>query len=104
MQHTPGPWADDDLRLFEQAHTALELAVYGTRPGPEVLAAIDALRNRIGIGRQRLAAPELLAALIAMEAEKSDYMRINSLGDPAVERTNKQARAAIAKATGLTEG
>ena len=46
------------------------------------------------------AAPELLEALIAMEKEKSDYMTINKLGDPAKETTNKIARAAIAKATG----
>lgn len=46
------------------------------------------------------AAPDLLAALIEMEAEKADYMRRNNLGDPATEHTNKLARAAIAKATG----
>jgi hypothetical protein len=46
------------------------------------------------------AAPELLEALIAMEQEKSDYMRRNALGDPSVETTNKMARAAIAKAKG----
>lgn len=46
------------------------------------------------------AAPELLEALIAMEAEKSDYMIRNKLGNPAAEHTNKMARAAIAKATG----
>lgn len=42
----------------------------------------------------------LLLALQEMEAEKSDYMRINNLGDPANEHTNKLARAAIAQATG----
>jgi len=46
------------------------------------------------------AAPDLLEALIQMEAEKADYMRINNLGDPAKEHTNKLARAAIARATG----
>ncbi len=46
------------------------------------------------------AAPELLAALVKMEREKSDYMIRNNLGDPSCETTNKMARAAIAKATG----
>ena len=31
------------------------------------------------------AAPDLLAALVEMEQEKSDYMRLNNLGDPAGE-------------------
>jgi len=43
---------------------------------------------------------ELLEALKLMEAEKSDYMRINKLGNPAREHTNKLARKAIAKAEG----
>jgi hypothetical protein len=42
---------------------------------------------------------ELLAALIEMEREKSDYMLRNNLGDPAREHTNKMARAAITNAT-----
>ncbi len=46
------------------------------------------------------AAPDLLEALIAMEREKADYMRLNNLGDPSNETTNKMARAAISKAQG----
>lgn len=46
------------------------------------------------------ASKDLLLALIAMEQEKSNYMQINNLGDPANETTNKFARAAIAKALG----
>jgi hypothetical protein len=38
---------------------------------------------------------QLLEALDAMESEKADYMRLNRLGDPAEEYTNKKARAAI---------
>lgn len=40
---------------------------------------------------------ELLEALKLMEAEKSDYMIRNNLGDPSKEHTNKMARAILAK-------
>lgn len=56
--------------------------------------------NAVHNARLIAAAPDLLAALIQMEKEKAEYMRINKLGDPAKEHTNKVARAAIAKAAG----
>lgn len=47
------------------------------------------------------AAPDLLAALEIMEKEKTDYMLLNNLGNPAEESANIVARAAINKAKGL---
>ncbi len=68
-----GPDADLSLHLEV-------LAAWNRRNPP--LAAINA---------------ELAEALTAMEREKSDYMTLNNLGDPAKEHTNKMARAALAK-------
>jgi len=50
--------------------------------------------------RLMAAAPCLLDALVVLVEEKADYMRRNNLGDPEREPATKQARAAIAIATG----
>ncbi|HET6890517.1 MAG TPA: hypothetical protein VFH31_05395 [Pyrinomonadaceae bacterium] len=103
MPHTPGPWhweADavkgDPYDRVRYQVTALGKTVtrvyYSSYEGGPTNAEADA--------RLIAAAPELLAALIEMEREKADYMRLNNLGDPARETTNKMARAAIAKAIG----
>ncbi|WP_426779794.1 hypothetical protein [Pseudomonas aeruginosa] len=90
-KHTPGPWQWNHGRLLhnvagEYSETILDIEEEAWRPTDDDAKLIAA-------------APELLGALIAMEREKSDYMTRNNLGDPALERTNKLARAAIAKAT-----
>ena len=100
-KHTPGPWTltgsggQWESRLSIRADKWGCIAQIGVDPqmphwdGPQRANA-----------RLIAAAPELLEALIAMEREKSDYMRLNHLGDPSNETTNKLARAAIAKAQG----
>ena len=100
-KHTPGPWTltgsggQWESRLSIRADKWGCVAHIGVDPqmphwdGPQRANA-----------RLIAAAPELLEALIAMEREKSDYMRLNHLGDPSNETTNKLARAAIAKAQG----
>lgn len=45
--------------------------------------------------RQLAAAPALYEALNIMVAEKADYMRINSLGDPEEQHSIKLARKAL---------
>lgn len=80
---TPGPWSWYGDELLS--------------PYDFVLAAKNGRPNKAN-AQLIAAAPELLEALIAMEAEKSDYMVLNKLGNPAAEHTNKIARAAIAKA------
>ena len=81
---TPGSWSIDQTGDIVSGPYNVCIP-YATKAEDKVLMA---------------AAKDLLEALIAMEAEKSDYMRINNLGDPAAEHSNKQARAAIAKAIG----
>lgn len=97
---------------FIQLSEAASLAPFSDCPS--VRSSLDMLRSILDMLREaaqqlesqpaqaRLiaAAPDLLEALIAMEAEKANYMLINKLGDPAGETTNRMARAAIAKATG----
>ncbi|ERW09411.1 TPA: hypothetical protein P6M69_000560 [Pseudomonas aeruginosa] len=85
--HTPGPWVSRNNMVF-----------CGKKCICSNVIAEDVAMS-IANARLMAAAPELLEALIAMEREKSDYMTRNNLGDPALERTNKLARAAIAKAT-----
>lgn len=51
----------------------------------EYISALEAQRDR------------LAEALRLMEKEKSDYMRLNNLGDPAKEHTNIMARAVLAE-------
>lgn len=71
------------------AQTAAPTAPDSVHPG----AGVQALpKMPEGVNAQ------LLEALKMMEAEKSDYMRRNNLGDPAREHTNQIARAAIAAA------
>lgn len=97
-QHTPGPWKwlGENLEGPNYTDVIASRVACGQwcQGGSCELAISDADKALIE------AAPELLAALIEMEREKSDYMTRNKLGDPAVEHTNKAARAAIAKATG----
>ena len=96
---TPGPWTvehygdGDSLVLHSDGNTRV---CFMATPGssPRVFPTIEANARLIA------AAPDLYEALTAMEAEKADYMRLNNLGDPAKEHTNKMARAAIAKADG----
>jgi hypothetical protein len=102
---TPGPWHIGNGDIYAEGN---ELSDYDDR----VIAAIGRAGMRSheyaiikahkpeGRANARLiaAAPDLYEALKVMEAEKSDYMRINNLGDPAKEHTNKMARAALAKA------
>lgn len=109
-KHTPGSW----IVLPEEADKEY-LRIRGTRLGGRykianvhcvkyvgMYEAISQQEEEESLANARLiaAAPELLEALIAMEREKSDYMRLNHLGDPSNETTNKMARAAIAKAQG----
>lgn len=97
--HTPGPWRYDPYRELPGFR---EPAGVDTGKGRWVVEYAGMTPHKEFEANARLiaAAPELLEALIAMEEEKSDYMTINKLGDPAKETTNKIARAAIAKATG----
>ncbi|MFU5179168.1 hypothetical protein ACM7XV_21165 [Pseudomonas aeruginosa] len=95
-KHTPGPWCQDKWGslMTEGGQDVLLRGITTISAGSdERIAEAEANTRLIS------AAPELLEALIAMEREKSDYMTRNNLGDPALERTNKLARAAIAKAT-----
>lgn len=106
MPHTPGPWK---LGEFDE-HLGYYCMTGGIRSGPAVLDGSDYGQKRCAeiapeVKARMLAdaalisaAPDLLAALIEMEREKSDYMQRNNLGDPARETTNKMARAAIAAA------
>lgn len=64
---------------------------------PTLKSAATAIERAAMLERQR---DQLLAALKLMEEEKSNYMRINNLGDPSKEYTNKIARAVIAAAEG----
>ena len=83
------------------AHTAEHNK--GARKSEDARRSMEAFAlMREQLKRERAIKADLLAALIAMEAEKSDYMRINKLGDPAHQHTNKQASAVIAAATGAT--
>ncbi|HGW5815188.1 hypothetical protein [Pseudomonas aeruginosa] len=96
-KHTPGPWGQDKWGSL-QTEGGQDVLLRGittiSAGSDERIAEAEANTRLIA------AAPELLEALIAMEREKSDYMTRNNLGDPAIETTNKLARAAIAKATG----
>lgn len=96
-KHTPGPWGQDKWGSL-QTEGGQDVLLRGIT----TISAGSAERIAEAEANTRLiaAAPELLEALIAMEREKSDYMTRNNLGDPAIETTNKLARAAIAKATG----
>lgn len=80
MTHTPGPWAIKQGTRIEAADGTTVAAIDRFIPPSGADAALIA------------AAPELLAALIAMiEMERSEKNRLATL---------KLARAAIAKATG----
>lgn len=110
--HTSGPW-----KVFEKTNQKM-ISSWGIEIGdraigffPYIYQFADAAKTCGGYvsdpvwhanARLIAAAPDLLEALIAMETEKSDYMRRNNLGDPSAEHTNKQARAAIKKALGET--
>ena len=101
-KHSSGPWS---VPHFADGKSVCSCA-YAFNGGGQVVAQVqwggsDELSKDEAVANARLiaAAPELLEALIAMEREKSEYMIRNNLGDPALERTNKLARAAIAKAT-----
>ncbi|MEI0850018.1 hypothetical protein [Pseudomonas aeruginosa] len=96
QSHTPGPWVSRNNMVFG-GEKCICSNVNAASPTPQNIAEDVAMS--IANARLMAAAPELLEALIAMEREKSDYMTRNNLGDPALERTNKLARAAIAKAT-----
>lgn len=96
MQHTPGPWTCFYKSKYDEWHVSVPMS-----QGSMKWALFDdGVRSENPEADARLiaAAPDLLEALIAMEAEKADYMRSNKLGNPADEHTNKLARAAIAKA------
>ena len=96
-----------------QAKVKTENAKYTAQVGYRLWIGLDAWypvhkqkRGRVALVKSQkdatlfAASADLLEALIAMEREKSDYMRLNHLGDPSNETTNKMARAAIAKAQG----
>ncbi|MFC4275535.1 hypothetical protein [Achromobacter aloeverae] len=110
-KYTPGPWRvinggahwnNPDIPNYRihapNSERAYDIAYSGI--GELVAEHVYELED----ARLISAAPELLEALIAMEREKSDYMKQNSLGDPALETTNIRARVAIAKATGENNG
>jgi hypothetical protein len=73
---------------------------------PEALAVLDEMLSRLLFNSSDEAIAKYGKALAAfaaehealneMELEKSNYMEINKLGDPAKEYTNKMARKAIA--------
>jgi len=98
-QHTHGPWTVS----YETDITGIE-----NDPDNDCFGIVDVahvyLREVPGRheanARLIAAAPDLLAALVVLVEEKVDYMRLNNLGDPEREYATKQARAAIAKATG----
>ncbi len=96
-KHKPGPWFVNG----RESYTKYIEARIGGGLLQEVAACGPTEQQEQQEANARLiaAAPDLLEALIAMEREKSDYMTRNNLGDPAIETTNKLARAAIAKAT-----
>lgn len=88
-RHTPGPWSIDGPRIYDESKRLVAtIGCFGE--------AVTEISNAKLIS----AAPDLLAALILMESEKSDYMTINALGDPSLQHTNKMARAAIIKVLG----
>lgn len=96
MKHTPGPWKTPGYDL-PNVH------VYGAGRFPAIVAYCPALVNAGGAGttpdervanaRLIAAAPELLAALQELCADKY-------LADPINADRMANARAAIAKATG----
>ena len=76
-KHTPGPWFVDGVRFVRQ------------EPAPRhVICRLPTTRNE-GDARLIAAAPDLLAALIRCEACTTN------------DGVGQQARAAIAKATGV---
>lgn len=87
---TPGPWGFT-TSIFNEVY------VFGATGND--ICTMGGNNNDGANARLICAAPDMLAALIAMEAEKSNYMVRNKLGNPAGETTNQMARAAIAKAT-----
>ncbi len=96
--HTPGPWSavpETDASNFLHS-------IYSEGYKALLIARCDQNGEHTADAHLIAAAPDLLAALIAMEAEKSDYMMLNNLGDPAEQHTNKIARAAIAKTRSTT--
>ena len=99
MAHTKGPWSLSDETTRDGLRSKL---VHGMPEGMLAIVRVEHQGAYYGDANARLiaAAPDLLEALKIMEAEKSDYMTRNKLGDPAVEHTNRMARAAIAKAEG----
>ena len=117
--HTPGPWAwvnsktdqpfDFDAEWYGEGIPSLRTVVERrkTEGGywelPDWIFDAEPMQHGNDAANARLiaAAPDLLAALIQMETEKTEYMTRNNLGNPAKEHTNKLARAAIAKATGV---
>ncbi|KSD80016.1 hypothetical protein [Pseudomonas aeruginosa] len=95
-KHTPGPWhvgGPNKCTIYDKHGQRLANSFEGVMATQRTDSECEANARLIA------AAPDLLEALIAMEREKSDYMTRNNLGDPAIETTNKLARAAIAKAT-----
>lgn len=90
----------DHVRWYGKALVGSETLIASGRWKPEP----DAARCIVRLVLDDAGFAGVVAALEAMVAEKADYMRLNKLGDPAKEHTNKMAAAALAKAWNLRDG
>lgn len=111
-KHTPGPWAVEDpmsfeLTIVEANKPTHEWVFIASLSLPERRGDPDAFPRTVVAANARLiaAAPDLLQALIDLNAGILPSAESNASGNPEWEYVSKRinaARAAIAKATGAS--
>ena len=93
--HTPGPWIV--VEGSESAHCCFEFSICENKPERSNSIA-EVLAGNLADARLIAAAPELLEALIQMEAYVAQFSH-----DETGHKKIAASRAAIAKATGASE-
>ena len=94
MRHTPGPWYADFAHIASAENIVVAVAIRGRIDDDPGVISMESYNANI---RLIAAAPELLAALVAMRAE------FTSNGTDGQHNACRMADAAIAKAEGRGE-